>query len=264
MDKNTEEKATNHLKSVMDRIIDNRTINNPFDESAIFRNNPFGARLVPMEVWKGSKFERSFVTSLGQGVYEQLARIIAEGSGAIKVENQYVQTLEINTFRNSRIEDILKKQRQSKSSPDWEKEVEGLLLLEHTDTTRVRIISDVYVERQDGQKEHYSLKTVKPNLDQTEIAKKDMLQLKAYDKDYETYFALPFNPAGEGVEYRKSGHSLPYKIFNMDKDEAVLIGSDFWNKIGNDPNTYNNLLKIFEEVGEYSSERIRKEYLEIE
>src|SRR5699024_12013814 len=98
-------------------------------ESSIFRNNPFGARLVPIEVWKGSKFERSFVTSLGQGVYEQLARIIAEGSGAIKVENQYVQTLEINTFRNSRIEDILKKQRQSKSSSDWDSEVKGLLLL---------------------------------------------------------------------------------------------------------------------------------------
>src|SRR5699024_5350711 len=95
MDKFTEEKIKNHLKTVMDRIIDNRVVKDPFDESTILRNNPFGARLVPMEVWKGAKFERSFVTSLGQGVYEQLAKIIAEGSGALKVENQHVQTFEI-------------------------------------------------------------------------------------------------------------------------------------------------------------------------
>lgn len=33
-----------------------------------------------------------------------------------------------------------------------------------------------------------------------------------------------------------------------------------WNKIGDDPNTYQELLDIFEEVGQYSAERIRKEY----
>lgn len=263
MDNHTKGRIKEHLEAVMGRIINNRVNKDPFNESAIFNNNPFGARLVPMEIWKGAKFERSFVTSLGQGVFEQLANIIAEGSGALKVENQYVREFDINTFRSARIESILKDQRQSKMTPDWAEEVAGLLALQHTDTTRVRTISDIYVERASGQKEFYSLKTVKPNLDQTQIAKQDMLQLKSYDDTYETYFALPFNPAGEGVSYRQSKHTMPYKLFDMDNDEAVLIGSAFWNKIGDDSNTYRQLLSIFEEVGADSAERIRREYLDL-
>ena len=59
----------------------------------------------------------------------------------------------------------------------------------------------------------------------------------------EVYFALPFNPAGEGQDYRKI-HSIPYSIFDM-SSEPVLIGAAFWNKVGQDNNTYNQLLEIF-------------------
>ena len=75
-----------------------------------FQNNPFGYRLVPVEVWKGSKFERSFVTSLGQGIFEQIAKIIAEGSGA-EAKNQYVKEINLNTWQIEQIDSILKKQR---------------------------------------------------------------------------------------------------------------------------------------------------------
>ncbi|KRU32619.1 type II restriction endonuclease TdeIII [Clostridium sporogenes] len=84
--------------------------------------------------------------------------------------------------------------------------------------------------------------------------------MKAGKEDSETYFALPFNPAGEESLYRKA-HSIPYKLFDMDKDESVLIGSEFWNKVGNDKNTYNELLKLFEEVGNKYSKVIKKDYL---
>ncbi|MFK3938002.1 TdeIII family type II restriction endonuclease [Alkalihalobacillus sp. NPDC078783] len=64
----------------MERLINRRVNIEPFDEKEIEAKNPFGFRLVPVEVWKGSKFERSFVTILGQGIFEQIAKIIAEGS----------------------------------------------------------------------------------------------------------------------------------------------------------------------------------------
>lgn len=35
----------------------------------------------------------------------------------------------------------------------------------------------------------------------------------------------------------------------MDKDECVLIGSVFWNKVGQNERTYCELLEIFEETG---------------
>lgn len=260
----TKLKIKDHLLKVMNRIIDKRVLLEPFDEIDILERNPFGGRLVPMEIWKGSKFERSFVTSLGQGIYEQLAKIIAEGSGAKIVENQHRETFNINTFRNSRINDILRQQRNSTLKPNWEAEIAGLLALENPDTTQVHSISDLFIERTDGKREYYSLKTVKPNLDQTEIAKRDMLRLKAFNSNYGTYFSLPFNPAGEGQLYKKGGHTMPYKIFDMDSDECVLIGADLWNKIGNDPNTYIELLQLFAEVGDISAQRIRKEYLDLD
>jgi hypothetical protein len=264
MNETTKDRIRDVLITTMDRTINRRVVLQPFDEEQILLSNPFGGRLVPMEIWKGAKFERSFVTSLGQSIFESIAAIIATGAGAIQVNRQHIEEFNINTFKNSRIDDILNRQRNNTLAPDWEAEVAGILLLEHPDTTRVRSTADLFIERPDGRREYYSLKTVKPNLDQTEIAKRDMLRLKAFNNDYETYFGLPFNPAGEGNRYGLGGHRMPYKIFQMDIDECVLIGSELWNKIGNDPNTYTDLLEVFEEVGEHSSERIRREYLEIE
>ena len=54
----TKNKIESHLREVMKRILEKRTIQEPFNENEIKDKNPFGYRLVPIEVWKGSKFER--------------------------------------------------------------------------------------------------------------------------------------------------------------------------------------------------------------
>ena len=124
------------------------------------------------------------------------------------------------------------------------------------------MLFDLYIKREDGKEEYYSLKTVKPNLDQTETAKKDMLRLMTAEENAEAYFALPYNPAGEGEIY-KSAHAIPYKLFDMDNDNNVLIGKSLWDKIGADRNTYNELLDIFDKVGEEYIAKIRNEYFGI-
>ena len=126
-----------------------------------------------------------------------------------------------------------------------------------------QVLSDLYICRPDGTEEFYSFKTVKPNLDQTEIAKKDMLLLLADDSEREVYFALPYNPAGEGHPYRECRHDFPFRLFNMDNDACVLIGAKLWDKIGGH-GTYDELLMLFEEVGTLYSERIKKEYFGID
>ena len=45
--------------------LNRRTVTEPWNESVERANKPFHFALVPAEVWKGSKFERSFTTSLG-------------------------------------------------------------------------------------------------------------------------------------------------------------------------------------------------------
>ena len=56
-----------------------RTVEEPWDEAAERLQRPFHYALVPAAVWKGSKFERSFTTSLGS-VWERAAVAIGVGS----------------------------------------------------------------------------------------------------------------------------------------------------------------------------------------
>ncbi len=262
MDEITRSKIKEHLSAVMKRLIKRRCVTEPFGEQEIFKKNPFGANLVPMEIWKGSKFERSFVTTLGQGIFEQLAKIIAEGTGA-DAANQHVSRLTICTWRIEKIDSILATQRSNKVQPNWEREVEELLVLNNERFEEVEVVSDLFIRRADEKKEYYSIKTVKPNLDQTERAKRDMLRLLAADKNNEVYFALPYNPAGNGQKYLEGGFSLPYKLFNMDEDKCVLIGSRFWNKVGASSDTFGELLYLFEEVGRQYTPVIKEQYLGI-
>lgn len=269
----TRNKIEEHLRGVMKRIVEKRTVQEPFNEEEIKNKNPFGYRLVPIEVWKGSKFERSFVTSLGQGIFEQIAKIIAEGSGSIS-QNQYVKTIRLNSWQLEKIDNILENQRKQKNTSKTKtkgsavkvKSInEELDFLRELDTDRyqdVNVLFDLYIKRKDGKEEYYSLKTVKPNLDQTETAKKDMLRLMTAEENSEAFFALPYNPAGEGEIY-KLAHAIPYKLFDMDNDNNVLIGKSLWNKIGADDSTYSELLDIFDKVGEEYIVKIRDEYFGI-
>lgn len=262
MDNATRGRVKERICIKMDSIITRRIMAAPNDLANILIKNPFGARLVPQEVWKGSKFERSFVTSFGQGVFEQIALEIAIGSGAY-ARNQHVEIHQINTWQEEAINDLLTDQRNaSVTLPNWENEVNHILGLSTTRFVDVNILFDLYVRRQDGTEEYYSLKTVKPNLDQTEISKRNMLRMKASKPDSEVFLALPYNPQGEGDRYTRAW-SVPKKLFDMDNSPAVLIGSDFWNKVGADDNTYHELLEIFDELGDEYRDRITNEYLDV-
>lgn len=261
MNEITKQRVKNHLSEVMERLIRKRVIEEPFNQEDIERNNPFGALLVPEEIWKGSKFERSFVTTLGQGIFEQIGKIVAEGSGAFAV-NQHDSVFTINTWQNEQIEEILTAQRSSNRIPNWEEEVSDVLALNNQNFTEVGLRFDLYVQRTDGTEEFYGFKTVKPNLDQTERAKRDMLRMKAGNPDSEVYFALPFNPAGEGNLYR-TAHTIPHRLFDMDNTSSVLIGSALWNKLGESENTYRDLIDVFADIGEYYSPIIRRDYLNL-
>lgn len=256
--KATETNIENIISNMMDKILDKRINKEPFNPAEIQTKNPFGFNLVPIEIWKSSKFERSFVTSLGQVGWEKIAREIAAGTGATAI-NQYSETITINTYRKEKIDEILSEQRASHRTPNWNLELNEILSLSNNRYEDLKVVYDLYVQRPNGVEEFYSIKTVKPNLDQAEIAKKSMLYIRAV-RECEVYFGLPYNPAGTHGDYRKI-HSMPYKIFDMDNDPSVLIGPYFWNKIGQDTNTYTELLTIFNRVGHYYSRKIRHDYL---
>lgn len=74
----TKKKIKEEIIKVVDRVIKKRTTDEPFDIKELEEERPFHVALLPEEIIKGGKFERSFVTSLGQSVWEEIARIIVE------------------------------------------------------------------------------------------------------------------------------------------------------------------------------------------
>lgn len=205
---------------------------------------PFHTALLTEKLVNASAFERSFSTSFGQGPVEEISAMIALEAG-YEVERQKV-TL-VNAFKGAmdEIERNLSALRGGERKPNWEKEIERIGAFVKGDTEVRRVISDLYLKK--GEEEIFiSIKTVKPNLDQTEIAKKDMLLLKAHNTNYQTYFGLFYNPGGE--ERSDYNWTIPSKIFNMKNDPCVLIGKDYWNKLGG-TGTYTELLTIFAKVG---------------
>ena len=152
------------------------------------------------------------------------------------------------------IDRILSDLRSGNRSPNWGNELKTVLAVNKGDTDVRRVLSDLYIKK--GTSEIYiSIKTVKPNLDQTEIAKKDMLLLKAHDPQCQTYFALYYNPGGPKKE--DYNWTMPFRIFDMRHDECVLIGEEYWDMIGG-AGTYEELLKVFALVGETTRVQLHK------
>ncbi len=214
-------------------------------------HRPFHESLLTKELVKASSFERSFSTSFGQGPIEEISQIIAVDFG---FETKRQKETYVNVFKGAidEIERICSNLRSGEKSPNWNKEVKRLAAYSKGDSEVRRVISDLWLKK-DDQEIFISIKTVKPNLDQTEIAKKDMLLLIAHNPSFQTYFGLFYNPGGS----KRSDYNwkIPFKIFDMLNDDVVLIGPDYWNKIG-DNNTYKELLKIFKKVGEKTRKQI--------
>ena len=67
------------ISELMDRVMDRVLITDPFVKEAHHAKKPLYAALVPDEIFKGSHFERRFVTPFG-GVWEKLAKVVANRS----------------------------------------------------------------------------------------------------------------------------------------------------------------------------------------
>lgn len=224
-------------------------------ENAIKRTNkkiaansspkPFHTALLTPDIVRISSFERSFSTSFGQGPIEKISRLVAINNG---FEASLQKESMVNVFKGAvdEAERICSALRSGTQKPNWNKEIQTISSFNKGDTVIRRVITDLYLKKS-GIEHFISIKTVSPNLDQSEIAKKDMLLLKAENKNHQVYFGLYYNPSGPlRSDYK---HSFPMKIFNMHADQCVLIGKDYWDFLGGD-GAYEELISLFKEVGE--------------
>ncbi len=127
------------------------------------------------------------------------------------------------------------------------------------------VICDIYAEDRKKSKKKFAfeLKAPLPNSDQTKVSKEKLLKLYSMEPFQidEAYYALPYNPYGSKRELYN--WSFPARWFDMKKDDVVLIGVEFWEKIGG-LGTYDAFISAINEIGPEYRERIYREYLEIE
>jgi SpoVK/Ycf46/Vps4 family AAA+-type ATPase len=253
------------IKLMMDRVMDKVLYKDPFKKDEHRAGKPLYAALVPDEIFKGSHFERRFVTPFGN-VWENLAKVAAV-SGLGKGETGHTIRGVVKAERLRRITEILNKlehaeKDEKKTRPSWDKELQ--YILEGTgEDVPVTVICDVYAEDlKTGKCYAFELKAPLPNSDQTKVSKEKILKLYSMEPRQidEAYYALPYNPFGSREKYT---WSFPTRWFNMKEDKVVLIGEEFWEKIGG-LGTYKAFIDAVNEIGRDYKDRIYREYLGIE
>lgn len=253
------------IKTMMDRVMEKVMISDPFLSDQFKASKPLYAILVPEEIFKGSHFERRFVTPFG-GVWEKLAVVAAKKGLGFGTKGYSIQGL-VKSERLRRITEVLNKlehptKSSEKSKPNWDKELSYIMQGDGQEIP-VQVVCDVFaIDFSSGKRFAFELKAPMPNSDQTKVSKEKILKLYAMEPRHvdEAYYALPYNPYGKKEDY---AWGFPARWFDMKNDPVVLIGDEFWEKIGG-IGTYQAFIDAVNEIGIEYKTRIYREYLEMD
>jgi len=253
------------VSEMMDKVMDKVLVKDPFITEKHHAEKPLYAALVPDEIFKGSHFERRFVTPFGS-VWEKLAQAVAQEYHGKSMTGYTIRgTVGKESLR--RIQEILNRlehntKDKERQKPDWNSELAyvkdggGVPI-------PVSVTCDLYIENSAlGKNFAAELKGPLPNSDQTKVSKEKIFKLMAMIERLVdgAFFALPYNPYGKKEDYK---WTIPQRWFDMKHDNCVLIGDEFWNFIGGE-GTYQNFIDEVNGLGVTYRERIYREYLGIE
>ena len=253
------------VQGMMERVMKRVLVDDPFIVESHRSKRPLYAALVPDEIFKGAHFERRFVTPFGK-VWERLAEVAAnEGLGFGTLD--YTIRGNVKAERLRRIQETLDAlehpgRGQNRRRPDWDRELEYILEGDGPPVPTT-VICDVYAEDRTNDKKYaFELKAPLPNSDQTKVSKEKLLKLHCMEPRQidEAYYALPYNPYGRKQDY---AWTFPGRWFNMQEDRAVLIGDEFWDKVGG-TGTFQSFISAINEIGALYRVRIYREFLGIE
>lgn len=254
------------INTMMNRVMKKVLVDDPFIKEIHHTHKPLYAALVPDEIFKGSHFERRFVTPFGS-VWEKLAQVVAKEAHG-ECATGYSITGNVSDERLRRIQEILNKlehsqKGQDKTPPDWQTEL-AYIKAGQGQPIPVTVVCDLFVHNgATNQCYAFELKGPLPNSDQTKVSKEKMFKLLAMEPApvIGAYYALPYNPYGANKQDYK--WAFPQRWFNMCSDPCVLIGDEFWDFIGGS-GTYKNFINEINSLGKEYRERIYREFLGIE
>ena len=254
------------VATMMDKVLQRVLLDDPFIKEKHHASKPLYAALVPDEIFKGSHFERRFVTPFG-GLWEKLAVIAAQQAHGHCVQGGSISG-SVGEERLRRIQEVLNRleHRQiggARQAPDWNAEL-AYVLEGKGKPIPVTVVCDIFIHNPGtGKRYAFELKGPLPNSDQTKVSKEKMFKLLAMSpaRVDGAFFALPYNPYGaEKTDY---AWTFPKRWFDMVNDPCVLIGNEFWDFIGG-VGTYAQFIQAVNVLGKNYHERIYREYLGIE
>ena len=253
------------IQVLMDRVMKRVLETDPFVVEKHHASKPLYAALVPDEIFKGSHFERRFVTPFGN-VWERLAVSVGNAYHG-KCLRGYDVRGTIGQKSLQRIQEVLNRLEHNEKGkprvePDWDEEL-AYIKAGGGKPIPTTVTCDIFIESSlTGLNYAFELKAPLPNSDQTKVSKEKMFKLLAMNEhpvDF-AYYALVYNPYGKKEDY---AWPFPKRWFDTRKDSSFLIGDEFWDLIGGS-GTYQEFICEINKIGVGYRERIYREYLGIE
>lgn len=219
---------------------------------------PFLARLIQdNEKIAAYSFIHSIATTLGMSIYEEVSVILASETAEETFRNYGIGGV-ISKKQKTVISNIITKLGNGERIANIENEIKEVLNASAQDGKFQKSgnIADFYMKR-DGQEYFFEIKTVKPNMDVFEKSKTKLLEWVARKRKFiNVYLAFPYNPY----------HPKPYHRFTevgmMDIHKDFLVGDEYWDFIGG-KNTFQELLKTFDEVGKIYKDQLKEKFKQI-
>src|SRR3989344_2461334 len=224
---------------------------------------PFQYALFTKKGYLAKGFIHGCETALGNW-HEQIAKIIAIKKFKIaeKLQGRNKLKGKITNKAQRIFENILSDLDSVKREPNHKKEIEEIFSASQGNKNTVNRgqTVDLYLERKNGEEIYFEIKGPKPNKNEMRAAKRDLLEIYAMKakegKRVKVYLGMYYNPYAPD-EYQRW---TCLKFF--DKGRDFLIGKDFWDYLGG-VGAYEDLIKIYEEVGEEIRPELEKKFKKI-
>ncbi len=223
---------------------------------------PFHHRLLGKDRYAMFSFIQSMNTTFGMSIWEQVAVIVARGAGN-HAERQYKLRGEVDPETENVITEIHYKLRKGEIATNKIDEVEHIRRKIKRGQAKVDPDStvDFFVKIKDAEN-YVDITSAKPNMKEFVALKLKLLRWTALrlsqDRNAKVFtrLAIPYNPY----------HPEPYErwtlkgLYDLEKGE-ILVGEEFWNFVAND-NIYEELLDVFQNVGEKLRDEIDNKFAE--
>lgn len=224
---------------------------------------PFQYALFTKKGYLAKGFIHGCETALGSW-HESVAKIIAKENFKVAKKLQGTEKLQGQiTYEAQRtFENILSDLDSVKREPNHKKESEEIFNVSQGNIDSVNRIQtvDLYLERSNGEEIYFEIKGPKPNKNEMRAAKRDLLEIYAMrakeGKKVKVFLGMYYNP------YAPQEYQRWTCIKFFDKSNDFLIGKDFWDYFGG-VGTFEDLIKIYEEVGEEIRPELEKKFKKI-